>query len=197
MARETWVLNASPLIVLAKSGRLDLLLDPARELLIPEAVAREVGVAPADDPARLALEAGFAGAPEVVQVSGDILEWGLGCFTSLVARKAIAVVDDRDARRAARALGVSTIGMLGVVLAARGDGRIVSAAEVFLDLRRAGLWFKDDSSDAARRSCSSGCRSGSNRVINRRSTRTRRRGRSYRVRPGYGLDIGGWIPGSD
>jgi len=81
-------------------------------------------------------------------VSGDVLEWGLGNGESAVlhlarARKAIAVVDDRDARRAARALGVSTIGTLGVVLAARRDGRIVSAAEVFLDLRRAGLWFKD------------------------------------------------------
>ncbi|MDQ3583781.1 MAG: hypothetical protein M3495_20230 [Pseudomonadota bacterium] len=84
MARETWVLNASPLIVLAKSGRLDLLLDRARELLIPEAVAREVGAAPANDPARLALEAGFAGSPQVVQASGDVLEWGLGDGESAV-----------------------------------------------------------------------------------------------------------------
>ncbi|MGH8609218.1 MAG: hypothetical protein ACREX9_17925 [Gammaproteobacteria bacterium] len=49
------------------------------------------------------------------------------------------MVVDRDARRAARALGVSAIGTLDVVLAARRDGRVVSAAEVFRDLRRTGL----------------------------------------------------------
>ena len=48
-------------------------------------------------------------------------------------RRAIAVVDDRDARRAARALGVSAVSTLGGVLAAQRDGRIVSAAQIFLD----------------------------------------------------------------
>ncbi|MGH8609219.1 MAG: hypothetical protein ACREX9_17930 [Gammaproteobacteria bacterium] len=84
MARETWVLNASPLIVLAKSRRLDSLEDPVRDLLIPEAVAREVGAAPANDPARLALEPGFAGSPQVVQVHGDVLQWGPGNGESAV-----------------------------------------------------------------------------------------------------------------
>ncbi len=83
------------LIVLAKSGPLDLLLDPARDLLLSEAVAREVCKGPAGDPAPLAVEAGFAGSPPVVQVHGDVLKWGLGNGESDVlnlarARRAIA-----------------------------------------------------------------------------------------------------------
>lgn len=39
--RETWIVNASPLISLAKVGRLDLLRAAEREVLIPAAVAEE------------------------------------------------------------------------------------------------------------------------------------------------------------
>lgn len=39
---EVWVINASPLIALAKIGHVDLLMAPERELLLPVAVAREV-----------------------------------------------------------------------------------------------------------------------------------------------------------
>jgi predicted nucleic acid-binding protein len=44
MSHETWVVNASPLIVLAKVGQLALLERPGHELLIPEAVRDEVRV---------------------------------------------------------------------------------------------------------------------------------------------------------
>jgi len=39
MAEQHWVVNASPLIALAKIGQLELLLAPSRILRIPEAVA--------------------------------------------------------------------------------------------------------------------------------------------------------------
>ncbi len=55
---EIWVSNASPIITLAKVGRLDL-FDLAEQLLIPDAVAQEILAGPADDPARLALERGL------------------------------------------------------------------------------------------------------------------------------------------
>ena len=41
---ERWVVNASPLIVLAKIDRLDLLVQQADELLVPQAVVNEMGV---------------------------------------------------------------------------------------------------------------------------------------------------------
>jgi Domain of unknown function (DUF3368) len=54
------------------------------------------------------------------------------------------VIDDREARAAARALGVRLIGTLGVVILARWEGRIPAAASVIADLRRAGLHLDDE-----------------------------------------------------
>ncbi len=52
---EVWVLNASPIITLAKIAQLPLLDRLASELLVPEAVASETLAGPATDPARLAI----------------------------------------------------------------------------------------------------------------------------------------------
>ena len=61
--RVTWVVNASPLISLAKIGRLDLLSAAEREVLIPAAVAKEILAGPAGDPASVALVARSLGEP--------------------------------------------------------------------------------------------------------------------------------------
>ena len=60
---EIWIANASPIIALAKIDKLDLLLTPGRTLMIPEAVAREILQAPAQDAARRALESGWSSHP--------------------------------------------------------------------------------------------------------------------------------------
>ena len=52
-----WVVDASPVILLAKIGRSDLLPGCAEELLIPEVVADEVRTVPEEDPARTWLNA--------------------------------------------------------------------------------------------------------------------------------------------
>jgi predicted nucleic acid-binding protein len=49
---DVWVVNASPVIALAKADRLHLLHDSCRELLIAEAVAAEILAGPPSDPAR-------------------------------------------------------------------------------------------------------------------------------------------------
>jgi len=45
------VLNASPLIVLARAGYIDLVPKLAAGVVVPRAVAREVSLGPVDDPA--------------------------------------------------------------------------------------------------------------------------------------------------
>lgn len=47
-----WVVNASPLILLAKVGHLDLLSKLAEEVIIPASVVNEVKQGPPDDPAQ-------------------------------------------------------------------------------------------------------------------------------------------------
>lgn len=56
---EVWVPNASPVIVLAKAGHLELLQQLSGELLLPEAVTAEILAGPQSDPARQALEMGW------------------------------------------------------------------------------------------------------------------------------------------
>lgn len=144
MSHETWVVNASPRIALAKVGQLQLLERPGLLLLIPEAVRDEVAAGGEMDPARGALQAGFGGAPVAAMPDPDVLEWGLGkgetaVLTLARAGAAVAILDDAEARAAARAFGIRVMGTLGVVLLARRDGRINSASQVLRALRRAGL----------------------------------------------------------
>ena len=146
---EVWVVNSSPLIVLAKVGQLELLKAADRQLVIPEAVRDEVLRGPPDDPARQAIQSGFdagsgSGIPDPM-----VLEWGLGSGETAVLSDAkqcggVAVVDDRAARVAAKVMGIRIIGTLGVVLRAHRQGRIQSAVAVIRALRDAGLRLDDD-----------------------------------------------------
>lgn len=148
MADKYWVVNASPLIALAKIGKLELLLGPSRILVIPEAVAEEILVGPPQDPARVALTGGFGGTPKAVDVSPEVIAWGLGRGESavlcLAARCcATAILDDRDARRAAKTMGLNALGTLGVVLRARAEGRIESASVTLRALQHQGMRLDD------------------------------------------------------
>jgi predicted nucleic acid-binding protein len=145
---ELWVINASPLITLAKAGQLELLQTGNRGLVIPVAVRREVMQGPADDPARRALELGFEAVFDDSPLNPMVLEWGLGAGETAVLSIAkekggIAVVDDRGARMAATVMGIRVIGTLGMVLRAQRMGRIQSAAAVIRALREAGLHLED------------------------------------------------------
>lgn len=46
MGSNPWVVNASPLILLGKTGHLDLLAALADTVVVPQAVANEVGAKP-------------------------------------------------------------------------------------------------------------------------------------------------------
>ena len=149
MSRELWVINASPMITLAKVGQLQLLEGADRAVAIPEAVAAEIVAGPVGDAARMAIERGFGGAAIPVAPDTDVLEWGLGPGESAVLslarqRRARAVVDDGEARAAAAVLGIPVIGTLGVVVLARAEGKIPSATSVLHALRDAGLHLDDE-----------------------------------------------------
>jgi predicted nucleic acid-binding protein len=139
------VVNASPLIVLAKAGSLSLLDEPGARVLVPEAVAREVLTGPRDDPARRQLEAGWGERVAAKQVPAEIVEWGLGAGESevlAVAQQrpgAVAVLDDAEARACARALGLRITGTLGLIARAQRMKRIPDARRVIDAVIRAGL----------------------------------------------------------
>lgn len=146
---DMWVLNASPVIALAKANSLFILAESNRDLIIPDAVAEEIRQGPTQDPARQALESGWGPKPAVSKLEYDVLEWGLGpgesAVLSLARQKtAWAVVDDRAARNACKALGIRFIGTLGVILLAKVEGRISSSVAVLKTLQNAGLYLDDE-----------------------------------------------------
>ena len=145
---DVWIVNASPLIALGSIGRLDLLEDGDRTLIVPAAVVAEILAGPADGGAHRAIAAGWIAERPDVPVRTDVLEWGLGAGETAVlsaalssTTQAVAVLDDGAARRCARALGVRVTGTLGIVLRSKATGRVASAASMLRALRDAGLYL--------------------------------------------------------
>lgn len=144
-----WVVNASPVIVLAKVGQLRLLEVLGGGPILPDAVAAEIMCGPPDDPGRKALDAGWGQRRSPARVSAAVLEWGLGAGeTSVVAlametQSSVAVLDDAAARAAARSLGVPLMGTLSVLIHAKRHRLLPSAGSVIADLRAGGMYLND------------------------------------------------------
>lgn len=146
---EPWVVNASPVITLAKAGYLHLFDQLAHEILIPTPVIAEILAGPPADPARKAVESGWGQAVSPGPIPDLVLEWGLGAGESSVLALAlgnpgwVAVLDDGAARSCARALGVPFLGTLAVVLRSKQAGLIESAVSVVQALKKADLRLDD------------------------------------------------------
>ncbi len=146
---ERWVINASPLIVLARIGYEHLLLDIPDEICVPQAVVAEIEGGPQDDPARRVLSQDQFARVVVPPPSSEILGWDLGrgeteVLTFALANPGwVAILDDAAARRCARSFAISTKGTLAVVLLAKQRGLISSAASVLRQLREGGFRLDD------------------------------------------------------
>jgi predicted nucleic acid-binding protein len=144
---ERPVVDASPLVVLARAGRLDLLRLLADRVVVPGQVADEV-TAHSDEAAR-ALDEAWVERVAAVPVAERIAAWDLGSGESAVLSWAIAhpgtvaVIDDFAARKCADVVGVAVKGTLGLALLAKTRGRVATARPLVDELRRAGLWLSD------------------------------------------------------
>lgn len=141
---ERWVLNASPLIVLARVGQEHLFLTLADEVVIPRAVAAEIEAGPANDAARRVVASGHFTIVEAVPAP-EILAWDLGTGETAVLSYALkepawtVVLDDAVARRCARSFGLRLKGTLAVVILAKQRGLIPSATDVLRSLLHIGF----------------------------------------------------------
>lgn len=141
-----WVVNASPIILLAKIGRLGWLEELSDELSVPAGVADEIRAGPEEDSARGWLTGdGRARIRTVEQVDSAIAAWDLGIGESEVlawARQHAgyeAILDDRAARNCATTLRIPVRGTLGIVLLAKREGLVSKAEPVLRELMQAGL----------------------------------------------------------
>jgi len=148
---RVWVVNASPLILLGRIGRLDLLPRLSNQLMIPHAVMREVQEGQEQDPARVWVQGtGRQFLCPSVPADPDVASWDLGPGETEVlslcraATEREAIIDDDAARRCAIALGVPVRGTLGVIVLAKHKGIIPAARPVVEELTANGLRAKPE-----------------------------------------------------
>jgi predicted nucleic acid-binding protein len=149
------VSDTSPLLGLAAIEQLELLHEQFGAVFIPAAVLAE-----------LKLEYGFRGAGLLSKALSDgwlevkavknlplVKSLSLELHSGEAETLALAmdldlemvVMDEHDGRMRARAMGLKTIGVLGILLRAKKQGSILSLAEAMQALRREiGFFISDD-----------------------------------------------------
>lgn len=144
---EAWVTNASPVILFARIGRLDLLERLAPHIIVPNAVLDEVRAGQEKDAtATFALDWAESRRVPDVAVPASVEHWNLGLGESQVIAHGLVgsrwvVLDDRAGRRCATAHGVSVIGTLGVVLRSKQHGVIDEVKPWTTKLMSAGMFI--------------------------------------------------------
>lgn len=142
---DRWIVDASPLILLANAGHEQLFAQLADEILVPQAVAREVRAGPKHDRARLLVTKRYWQITNTPAPSSALLAWDLGAGETSVLAYSIAnpdwtaILDDGAARRCAKAFGVPIKGTLAIVLLAKQRQLISSARDLLDQLRNNGF----------------------------------------------------------
>ncbi len=153
-----WVVNSSPLIILAKVSHLDLLTGLCSEIAIPEGVAQEIDRGPGNDPAKAWLRAeGQAYLVPAPPAESAVGEWDLGLGEAQVISFARnkpgfeVVIDDRAARRCALSFGIAVRGTLGVILLGKRTGLLSRVEPILNEMIGLGFRIKPELMSAALR----------------------------------------------
>ena len=143
-------INASPLIVLFKSYQSELLPQLFTEIIVPHTVWEEITKTEKDDEAARNLPGatwakrgtGISLIPEVAAADLGKGESEVLSFC-LINPEFVAIVDDRAAKKCAKALGIVTLGTGGILLLAKHRRLIPTLTPRLQALREAGLWLSD------------------------------------------------------
>ena len=133
------VSDSSPLIALSQIGQLTLLRDLFGEVVIPEAVSREV------EPGIL-LPAFITTRPLARRVGLEILhpKLGLGESEAIILAEQdgadLLLLDERAASRIARERGLHVAGTLGLLVRAKQRGLLVAVRPCLEGLKQAGFY---------------------------------------------------------
>lgn len=146
------VTNTGPLIILAKIDHLELLQQMFTTVLIPPAVHREFMAKSGLESRRLefALKqfVEISTEPELpptVTVATNHLDAGEQQAIALAyAKNSKLVIDERLGRQAARQLGLTITGSVGVLIEAKQQGYISAVVPLLLSARQQGYWLSDD-----------------------------------------------------
>jgi predicted nucleic acid-binding protein len=146
MHRKKWVVNASPLIILAKVDQILLLKDLCEEMTIPSGVKEEIDEGPENDPARIWLK---SDGEKWVRGSGPInpviSAWDLGQGETEVLNWAYehpgyeAILDDKAAKNCASSVHIKVHGTIGIILLAKQEGIIEKVSPILNRLPKVGF----------------------------------------------------------
>lgn len=155
------VSDSGPIIHLSMIGRTELIHHLFGEVLLPGAVYREVVEAGAGLPGSLELQgASWATVAEPTPSTrlAKLLESDLdpgevaAILLALERDAGLILVDDLAARQAAVRLGLSVIGTLGILLAARKRGLVDAIEPLVRGLKHQGFWISSSLEAAVLRS---------------------------------------------
>jgi predicted nucleic acid-binding protein len=149
------VSNTSPIMNLAIIGELSLLRDQFGEILIPGAVLEELRVEedlPGSKNVRDALKAGWIRIetvnlyPLVRAMQRDLDKGEAEAIALAVQLNADWVlIDEREGRKAAKSMELKVVGVLGVLLKAKREGKLGSLKQAMDRLReKAGFYLRAD-----------------------------------------------------
>jgi predicted nucleic acid-binding protein len=142
------VCNTSPLILLAKIGRLDTLIQLYHEPMIPQAVEDELGKKPGQeyDQVQTFLKEGKLKLKRVSEknLAGIPVDLGRGereaIALALSVGADLVIIDDQEGRLVARGKNLSVTGTVGVLIEAKERGYIPSLGPELDRLIEARMW---------------------------------------------------------
>jgi len=146
------VFNASPVIVLAKTGLLEAIVPLGETVKVPQAVVDEILRADdASDPATLWFKQSGAPFQRVSNpaIPAFLAAWDIGAGETAVIAVAsstpgaVAVLDDLAARRCAQAHGIPVIGTMGLLLLAKKREVLPSVTQAIRSVITAGLYVSE------------------------------------------------------
>ena len=144
------VMNASPIILLHKINRLDLLNKLFDCVLIPEAVVQEINAVNSLDEPTILSNISYkcikvTNRAAIASLLGRLhlgeVEVMVGALEQEVAT---VVLDDFSARNKAKQLGLSVTGTLGIIVKAKNSNLIKDIAFEVEGLKAAGIYISDD-----------------------------------------------------
>lgn len=145
------VCDTSPLILLAKIDRLDLLFRLYDDVVVPVSVLDEVTMRPSEETRAIeslvenqALQI-RRGSPEALEsLSVDLGAGEREAIALAIETEAdMVVLDDREGRRVARERELAVTGTIGILIEARARDMISSVRRELDRLVEAGLWIDE------------------------------------------------------
>ncbi len=151
MKSDKLVVNASPIISLAKIGCADFLPGLFAQLVIPEGVFQEITGHKYHDSAVEWINAqNHQAIIRSVEVPAIISEWNLGMGESQVLAFAFknsgftAAIDDKAAKKCAEVFNISVSGTIAIIIKAKRMGLTPKAEPLLAALRSNGFRISDD-----------------------------------------------------